>query len=398
MSVLTVSQLNKYIAFKINSDVKLKSVMVEGEISNFVNHYKSGHLYFTLKDESTCVKAIMFAKSATRLKFAPFDGMKVIICGNVEVFERDGAYQIYVSDMQPSGIGGLYLAVEQVKQKLSSQGIFDEKYKKAIPQFPNKIGIITSTSGAALHDILNVLSRRYPLCEANVYPAIVQGTDAVSSLCSNLKMADESGNDVIIIGRGGGSLEDLMAFNSEKLAMEIFYCKTPVISAVGHETDTSVSDYVADLRAPTPSAAAELAVPEIQSIINFLNDTSSKLNSLIHLKIQNSDEKLQNTSIKLKGLSPNKKIDSAIFNINNLLDRLNRSYSTILNTKENILNEKISVLSSLNPLAVLARGYSLTYKGDRILKSAKDINVGDELRIQFSDSECMATVTKKEGE
>ena len=397
MSVLTVSQLNKYIAFKINSDIKLKSVMVEGEISNFVNHYKSGHLYFTLKDKSTCVKAIMFAKSAARLKFTPFDGMKVIICGNVEVFERDGVYQIYVSDMQPSGVGGLYLAVEQVKKKLSSQGIFDDKYKKQIPKFPKKIGIITSTSGAALHDILNVLSRRYPLCEAHIFPAIVQGEQAVNSLCSQLKSADESYNDVIIIGRGGGSLEDLMAFNSEILAKQIYNCNTPVISGVGHETDTTICDFVSDLRAPTPSAAAELAVPEIESIYNYLIEIENKLKNIINTKTQKYDDQLQSVDMKLKNMSPNARIENALLNINNINDRLNRSYNTIINIKENNLNEKISVLSTLNPLAVLSRGYSLSYKGDKLLKSAKDINVGDEIKIQFSDSGCLATVTKKEG-
>lgn len=395
MSILTVSQLNKYISFKINSDVKLKSVMVEGEISNFVNHYKSGHLYFTLKDENTSVKAIMFFSSAKRLKFTPLDGMKVIVCGNVEVFERDGIYQIYVTDMQPSGIGGLYMAMQQVKEKLSSQGIFDDKYKKELPKFPNKIGVVTSTSGAALHDILNILSRRYPLCEVHIYPAIVQGINAENSLCTKLRDADNDNNDIIIIGRGGGSLEDLMPFNSEKLALEIFNCKTPVISAVGHETDTTISDYVADLRAPTPSAAAELAVPQMESINNFINEMQNKLNSTINIRIKEQSELLQGIDVKLKNLSPNKKIENALLNINNLKERLEKTYETILNTKENKLQEKISVLESLNPLAVLARGYSLTYKGEKILKSAKELNTGDEIKIQFADSQCIATVKEK---
>lgn len=398
MSVLTVSQLNKYVAFKINSDIKLKSVMVEGEISNFNNHYKSGHFYFTLKDSNSCIKAVMFATYASKLKFEPYDGMNVILSGNVEVFERDGVYQIYVTAMQPSGIGGLYLAVEQKKKKLMEKGYFDESFKKPLSLFPEKIGVVTSKSGAVLHDIINVLTRRYPACMVTLYSSVVQGEYAVSSLCDNLKIADNDGNDVIIIGRGGGSLEDLMAFNNENLAKVVFECNTPVISAVGHEVDTTICDLVADLRAPTPSAAAELAVPEINEIRNYLESIDSHINQTIKIKVHNVSDRLDLIDVKLNSLSPNKAIESYINSLNFYKDQLDNKINSKISECNNSLNEKISILETLNPLSVLSRGYSLVYKCDnnKVVRSADELKTDESVKIQFRNSHCLAIIKEKD--
>lgn len=394
MSVLTVSQLNNYISFKIKSDVKLKGIMVQGEISNFVNHYKSGHIYFTLKDNSSVIKAVMFSSSASKLKFIPSDGMKVIVSGNVEVYDRDGVYQIYVTDMQPSGLGALYLAFEQLKNLLSAEGLFDEKYKKPIPEFPERIGIITSASGAGLQDMLKILSRRYPIGEVIVYPSIVQGELSVKSLCDNLINADNNKFDVIIIGRGGGSFEDLNSFNSEELARVIFECQTPIISAVGHETDTTIADFVADLRAPTPSAAAEIVAPDINALIDILNVFKYKLNSAIIQKIDSCQHVLEFQYNKINNLSPINMLNIKSDEVDKIQKRLYNSYINIIKENEMALNEKISLLNSLSPLNILSRGYSLVYKNDDIVYNSKNLSLNDEIKIKFYDTQISATVTK----
>ena len=305
-SIMTVSQLNRYIAFKLKEDRNLRGILISGEISNFTNHAKTGHLYFTLKDQESAIKAVMFNSMASRLKFSPVSGMKVIISANVQVYERDGAYQLYVNDMQPDGIGALYLAVEQLKQKLSEEGLFDESLKKSLPAFPQKIGIITSVDAAALQDILNILSRRYPIAEVKIYPCLVQGENAAASISAALSAADKGCNDILIVGRGGGSLEDLMAFNSEIVVRSIFNCVTPVISSVGHETDTTLSDYVADLRAPTPSAAAELAVPDMSVIMSYLNSADKNLKEKVKEKINKCYQSLDFSERRLNSLLPQK--------------------------------------------------------------------------------------------
>jgi len=394
MSVLTVSQLNNYISFKLKSDIKLKGLFIEGEISNFVNHYKTGHFYFTLKDKTSSIKAIMFSSNASRVKFSPQDGMSVTVCGNIEVFERDGVYQIYVTDMQPSGLGGLYLAFEQLKEKLSNEGIFDEIYKKPLPLFPKKIGVVTSSSGAALQDILNILKRRYPICEVVVFSAIVQGEFAEKSLCESLILAKNQNLDVIIIGRGGGSLEDLMAFNSEKLAREIFASSIPIISAVGHETDVTIADFVADLRAPTPSAAAELVAPDVKDLKIQLENLKNKLTYYVNKNFTQKSELVSSKSEVLKKLSPENMLKTKLQEVDNFEKMIYNSYRAILKTKEQTLNEKIAILNSLSPLNVLSRGYSLVYKKNNIITDKKMLIVGDEIDIKLASSEFSATVTK----
>ena len=257
-SILTVSQINRYIASMIKGEKRLHGILASGEISNFTCHNKTGHLYFTLKDNETSIKAVMFSSMASQLKFAPKSGMNVIVAADVRVYERDGVYQLYVTDMQPDGLGAMYLAFEQLKERLSAEGIFSMEHKKSIPQMPNRIGIVTSLDAAALQDMLKILSRRYPVAEVTIFPALVQGANAPESICRAIMRADRSNPDLIICGRGGGSPEDLAAFNSEAVARSIYACNTPIISAVGHETDTSIADYAADLRAATPSAAASM--------------------------------------------------------------------------------------------------------------------------------------------
>ena len=391
-SLLTVSQLNRYIAFRIKEDKQLKGILISGEISNFTNHTKSGHLYFTLKDSTSSVKAVMFASAASQLRFVPTSGMRVIISANVQVYERDGVYQLYVNDMQPDGIGALYIAFEQLKERLSAEGLFDESLKKPLPEFPTKIGIVTSIEAAALQDMLNIISRRYPIAEVVVYPCLVQGANAPESICSALKRADSGENDIIIVGRGGGSLEDLMAFNSESVARAIFNCETPVISAVGHETDTTIADYAADLRAPTPSAAAELAVPELSSLINFLNASQKVLeknliDKTVFLRLQ-----LENREKSLIAAEPQNRIE----NSKKLLDERKRRLQELLKIQTELksaeLKAKISALDNLSPTKIMMRGYSLVYKDEKLIHSVSELKTGDNISVKLHDGEIEAAV------
>ncbi len=395
MSILTVSQLNKIIAFKINSDIKLKSLMVEGEVSNFVNHYKTGHFYFTLKDGNSSVKAVMFAQNAKKLKFEPYDGLKVILSCAVEVFERDGLYQLYVSDINPVGLGKVHLAFEQLKEKLEQKGFFKAEYKKEIPYFPKKVGVVTSLKGAALQDILNILQRRNPLLTVTIYPCAVQGKDADLSIARMVETADNDDNDVIILGRGGGSSEDLSPFNSELLAGEIFYANTPIISAVGHEVDYSISDFVADLRAPTPSAAAELCCVDIKTLVTRLQFAENKMTSIIKNKIEISERKIDNLTEKINLLSPENRINNFSVKLENSTEKLHFLMENYLLNKENALEKKVSVLSSLSPLNVISRGYSIVKKDDIIVKNTSDLDVGDKIKILLYDGEIEGEVTKK---
>lgn len=391
-SLLTVSQLNRYIAFRIKEDKQLKGILISGEISNFTNHTKSGHLYFTLKDSTSSVKAVMFASAASQLRFVPASGMRVIISANVQVYERDGVYQLYVNDMQPDGIGALYIAFEQLKEHLSAEGLFDESLKKPLPDFPTKIGIVTSIEAAALQDMLNIISRRYPIAEVVIYPCLVQGANAPESICSALKRADSGENDIIIVGRGGGSLEDLMAFNSESVARAIFNCETPVISAVGHETDTTIADYAADLRAPTPSAAAELAVPELSSLINFLNASQKVLekkfiDKTVFLRLQ-----LENREKSLIAAEPQNRIE----NSKKLLDERKRRLQELLKMQTELksaeLKAKISALDNLSPTKIMMRGYSLVYKDEKLIHSVSELKTGDNISVKLHDGEIEAAV------
>lgn len=391
-SLLTVSQLNRYIAFRIKEDKQLKGILISGEISNFTNHTKSGHLYFTLKDSTSSVKAVMFASAASQLRFVPASGMRVIISANVQVYERDGVYQLYVNDMQPDGIGALYIAFEQLKERLSAEGLFDESLKKPLPEFPTKIGIVTSIEAAALQDMLNIISRRYPIAEVVIYPCLVQGANAPESICSALKSADSGENDIIIVGRGGGSLEDLMAFNSESVARAIFNCETPVISAVGHETDTTIADYAADLRAPTPSAAAELAVPELSSLINFLNASQKVLEKKLIDKTVFLRLQLENREKSLIAAEPQNRIE----NSKKLLDERKRRLQELLKMQTELksaeLKAKISALDNLSPTKIMMRGYSLVYKDEKLIHSVSELKTGDNISVKLHDGEIEAAV------
>lgn len=391
-SILTVSQLNRYISFRMKEDKNLRSILIKGEISNFTNHTKTGHLYFTLKDNECSVKAIMFNSMASRLRFTPSSGMNVIISANVQVFERDGIYQLYVNDMQPDGIGALYLAFEQLREKISEEGLFDEAIKKPLPPFPQKIGIVTSPDAAALQDMLNIISRRYPIAEVVIFPCLVQGENAPSSICTALKKADKCNLDIIIVGRGGGSLEDLMAFNSESVARTIFLCNTPIISAVGHETDTTISDYAADLRAPTPSAAAELAVPEISALNSYINSIEITLNKLIIGKITELRQDIDIKEQHLKLMLPAKKIETSRKTIDNAEQRINNALKNKILLSKAVLAEKSAALDNLSPLKIMNRGYSLVYKDKKIIKSSSALKSGDKIDITLADGQVSAVI------
>lgn len=391
-SILTVSQINRYISFKLKEDKKLHGILVSGEISNFTNHTRTGHLYFTLKDNETSIKAVMFSSMASRLNFAPKNGMKVIVSANVQVYERDGAYQLYVSDMQPDGIGALYLAYEQLKEKLLYEGLFDEAHKKPLPEFPNKIGIITSLEAAALQDMLNIISRRYPLAQITVFPALVQGANAPESLCKAIEKADTSELDLLICGRGGGSFEDLMAFNNEQLARTIYKCNTPIISAVGHETDTTIADFAADLRAPTPSAAAELAVPDITVIYNKLDVLTKMLAQTFIMQLDTKYRRLEALEKRIEDAVPFARINLYKEKLSNIEKSLDSAYKNKLLNCSKILAEKSVQLDALSPLKTLARGYSLVYKEEQLVKSTEAVSAGDKVDIQLSDGIVSATI------
>ena len=395
-SILTVSQINRYIASMIKGDKKLHGILAKGEISNFTCHNKTGHLYFTLKDSETSIKAIMFSNMASQLNFTPSSGMKVIVSADVRVYERDGAYQLYVTDMQPDGLGAMYLAFEQLKERLSAEGIFSTEHKKPIPQMPNKIGIVTSLDAAALQDMLKILSRRYPVAEVTIFPALVQGANAPESICRAIAQADSSSPDLIICGRGGGSPEDLAAFNSEAVARSIYVCNTPIISAVGHETDTSIADYAADLRAATPSAAAELAVPDMSVLYDKINSAEKALNKAVSAAIGAKLYRLERTSERLEAASPEGKLSALGEKISYAEKALNSAYKIKLQRSGGAVAEKAAMLESLSPLKTLSRGYSIVYKGERLINSVKELSEKDEINIRMSDGTVSAIIERKE--
>ncbi|MBR2833953.1 MAG: exodeoxyribonuclease VII large subunit [Bacilli bacterium] len=409
---LTVGAITRYLKAKFDTDDNLKSVFLKGEISNFKAH-TSGHLYFSLKDETSKINAIMFARSALKLDFKPMDGTKVLVAGRISVYEATGNYQIYVDEMLEDGVGNLYVAFEKLKKKLSSEGLFDEKYKKKIPKVPKRVGIITASTGAAIRDIITTIRRRFPICETILFPTLVQGEGAKDDIVRNIKRAEKYDLDVLIVGRGGGSIEDLWAFNEEIVARAIFECSIPVVSAVGHEVDFTIADFVSDLRAPTPTAAAELAVPNMVDIVKSLENYSIRLKEAIYKKI--NFQKLYLDSIKnsfvIKNpmiMFDNKKQTLDLMNnrINELIlrkvdgckDRLKHLKQSYVFTNADILykNEKllinniISKLELLNPLKVLGRGYSITYSDDKIIKDVKDVK--DILKVKVYNGEIKAKV------
>lgn len=391
---MTVSQLNDYVKALIDSSEVLSNVCIVGEISNFTNHYKTGHLYFTLKDEGALVKAVMFRTYAGRLRFVPKENMKVLVYGRISVFPRDGVYQLYAEDMEQFGVGDLYLKFEELKKKLSGLGMFDEAHKKDLPKFPKRIGIITSPEAAAVADMKNILTRRYPLCEIHIYPALVQGPGAPRELCDGIVHFDNDPDcDCIIIGRGGGSIEDLWAFNDEILARTIFACKTPVISAVGHETDFTICDFVADRRAPTPSAAAEIAVPDMQDLKRQLSMISSSLKARMGEIIGYKRQYLQSLSERRSLKSPMYYVDSKQELLLSYEKQINTLFEGLYKEKAGRLSVVSSKLAALNPMAVLSRGYAAVFDGDgKVINSVGKLKKDDDITFRVSDGEAKAKV------
>ena len=411
---ITVTQLTRYIKYKIDNDVNLNEVFLKGEISNFKAHSR-GHFYFTLKDEGSRINAIMFASSTRNIKFMPEDGMKVLVTGKISVFEANGAYQIYVNDMLEDGVGNLYIAYEQLKKKLEEEGLFKEIYKKPIPKIPNRIGVITAPTGAAIKDIISTIKRRWPLCEVYLFPALVQGEDAKEDIVKQIKKADSFDLDTLIVGRGGGSIEDLWAFNEEIVARAIFECQTPVISAVGHEIDFTIADFVADLRAPTPTGAAEMAVPQLSDVLNYLNQIKIRLNNTVINQIKVNRKKLD--SLKSSNIFKNptmiyqtkemifdnlvEKLKFNMINLTNVkgkdLIRLKNSYVLknpyqLLDKKSNKYLNLVSKLETLSPLLTLKRGYTMTKVDGKVISSSKKLKKNDKISIEFSDGSVDAEV------
>lgn len=396
MLILSVSQINRYISFKLKEDKKLSGVMIRGEISNFTAH-RSGHFYFTLKDNESAIKAVMFRSNAQKVKFMPQDGMNVVAMGGISVFERDGVYQIYVTDIIPDGVGSVYIANQQLREKLRKEGIFDESAKRPVPQLPKKIGAVTSETGAALQDIINVLSRRYPVCELMVFNTLVQGTDAADSISRSMMNAARADCDVIILARGGGSLEDLSAFNTEKVAYAIYNSSVPVISAVGHETDVTIADLAADLRAPTPSAAAEMVSLSAEQIYGNIKYYEEKLKGLIETSLNNLNAQLEKTNERLLRFSPDQKIEKSILKYGELTKRLDKAYEKIISEKENEFISSVSKLEAMSPVSVLMRGYSLVYRNDRIVSRTSELTENDNVTIRLSDGKATAKIISLEG-
>ncbi|MDD6674008.1 MAG: exodeoxyribonuclease VII large subunit [Eubacteriales bacterium] len=392
MTTLTVSQLNRYIKSVLDEANLLQNIYVSGEISNF-KHYPSGHIYFTLKDSASQLKCVMFSSDNTSLRFRPENGMNVVCFGRIGVYERDGAYQLYVKGMQPKGIGELALAYEQLKETLEKRGWFSPLHKKPIPKYPKKIGVATSNMGAAVEDIKNIISRRFPICELAIVPTVVQGENAKNDIARSVEFLDELGVDTIIVGRGGGSLEDLWAFNTIEVAQAVYNCKTPVISAVGHETDYTICDFVSDLRAPTPSAAAELAVPDINSELSYIEDVRAFMNKSVNHKILELSQRLDSLS-RFDSISVSLFISPYFEQLALITKKMNEELRNIINRKQLELSKAASMLNALSPLAVLGRGYSLTLHNDAVITSASEVKADDLITTRLKSSTIISRVTE----
>ena len=390
---MSVSELNGYIKSLIDGNRTLSAVTVRGEISNFKYH-SSGHLYFSLKDEEGQIRAVMFRSSAARLKFRPESGMRVIAHGSVSVFVRDGSYQLYVNGMQPDGIGALYLAYEQLKEKLAGEGLFAPEAKRPIPRIPRRVGVITSPTGAAVRDIINVIRRRFPQADVYLYPALVQGDGAAESLIRAVEYFDASRLcDTVIIGRGGGSIEDLWAFNDERLARRIFCATVPVISAVGHETDFTICDFVADLRAPTPSAAAELAVPDVRELAMTVDGYNDRLRNALQNKYNIARDRLSMLSERISSRSMLMRIDGLRTDVERLLSLADAATRRKLADAGAGLSAMAAKLSALNPLSVLSRGYAVVSTDGGRAVSLSDISVGDDISVRITGATIDAKIT-----
>lgn len=404
---ISVSQLTRYIKYKIDNDVNLNEVFLKGEISNFKAHSR-GHFYFTLKDENSRINAVMFASSTKSVKFMPEDGMKVLVTGKISVFEANGGYQIYVNEMLEDGIGNLYIAFEQLKKKLEAEGLFEESHKKKIPKIPRRVGVVTAPTGAAIKDIISTIKRRWPLTEVILFPSLVQGEDAKEDIVRQIKRCEDYELDTLIVGRGGGSIEDLWPFNEEIVARAIYECKIPVISAVGHEIDFTIADFVADLRAPTPTGAAEMAVPQISDVINYLDNLKIRANKAIFNEVKGYREKLKQIKSRYVFTNPISIYQAKEMYFDNLVDRLKYSLSKLVAVKEKkyleikksvvftspyqLIDKKankylqlVSKLETLSPLLTLQRGYTISKKDGKVITSCKKVKKKDKLAISFSD-------------
>lgn len=397
---LTVSQLNEYVKMLMDSDSILGDVWLRAEISNFKNHYQTGHFYFSLKDEGSLVRAVMFRTYAQKVAFAPADGMKVLVHGRVTAFVRDGQYQVYVDEILPEGTGALYLAFEQLKKKLAAEGLFDEARKRPLPQYPSRIGIVTSPTGAAIQDMMNILGRRFPLSEILLYPALVQGADAPPTLIAGLRhFAERESVDVIIIGRGGGSAEDLWAFNDEALARAVSASPIPVISAVGHEVDFTICDFVADRRVPTPSAAAELAVPDAADVKRHLQSVLGRAQSLCLSKLESARKSIQYLGGTGVLSSPAKLLEDKRMTVLFQSGRLDAAWEKEKMNADARLAQASARLGALNPLSVLARGYGVVTDAEgQVVRTTKDVKKGDSVTLRVSDGNIHAVVTGCEKE
>ena len=411
---LSVTALTRYIKYKLDNDNNLQEVYLKGEISNFKAHTR-GHYYFTLKDENSRINAIMFSFNASKLKFMPEDGMKVLVKGKISVFESTGNYQIYIEQMLEDGVGNLHIAFEQLKKKLEKEGLFDPKHKKKIPKIPMKVGIITASTGAAVKDILSTIKRRFPVCKTILFPCLVQGELAKDDIVKKLDVADNYGLDVIILGRGGGSIEDLWPFNEEEVARKVFSCKTPIISGVGHQIDFTICDFVADVRAETPTGAAERAVPKLSDLLLEINNQKLRLTNSIKRVLESNKLKLQklNDSYVLK--NPLGLYEIKEQKLDNLIDKLNSNINAIIyasSSKLEILknsmifkepsilyenklkrtNHLIEKLEILNPLNALKRGYSISLKEEKCIASVSDVKINDDIKICLKDGKIKAKV------
>ncbi len=392
---LSVTQLNEYLKMVIEGDRVLSNVFVRGEISNF-KLYSSGHAYFTLKDDAGQLKSVMFRSYFSRMTFMPEDGMRVIAHGRVSVYETSGQYQLYVDDMQPDGAGSLAMRFEQLKRKLAAEGLFDEARKRPLPPMPRRIGVITSPSGAAVHDIINVLGRRFPAAEMILYPSEVQGAQAPAQLISGVEFFSMTGLvDVIILGRGGGSAEDLWAFNDEYLARAVASCAVPIISAVGHESDFTICDFVADRRAPTPSAAAEIAVPDVNEILRSLAVTQSGLQATMQKRIAQETRILNQIAQSRVFSRPDQMLDHFRIRLDEREADLSRAVEQTILQKRQTTASLVGKLQALNPLSVLARGYATVSKDGKSITSVKQINDNDTLDIRMADGSVRATVSQR---
>ena len=389
---VTVSDLNRYIKDKFTNDENLSQILVKGEISNFKNHY-TGHMYFTLKDENSLIKCVCFKTYAEKLTFMPKDGMKVIVLGSVSVFERDGIYQIYVKIMEEDGQGDLYTKYKELKEKLEKEGLFNELHKKNIPLMPKVIGVLTSKTGAVIRDIINVSTRRNPNIYIRLLPVPVQGESAAEKIADGIKFMNENNlADVLILARGGGSLEDLWPFNEEIVARAIYDSKIPIISAVGHETDFSISDFVADLRAPTPSAAAELAVPDVYEVKRKIESYQDRLRMALLKKVEVMKLRYDKCMASSVFKEPLRKVNDNYLLIDNFIKRLESLVKIEQEKEKNRYIELISKLDALSPLKTLSRGYSLIEKNGKIIKSKSEVQKGDKVELTFTDGKKQAVI------